>query len=598
LLYDIFDFVNNSPLRTFTHPTDQPFANFGVSLSAIGTQALIGAPGDNEGAISSGAVHLFDSLSGDLLHTFLNPTPAPSDHFGSSIAVVGDKVLIGAPGDDTFGTDAGAAYLFDIATFELLQTYFSPDPLAGAQFGFSVAALDENRVVVGAPSPNLILEPGAVYVFSIPHRVTISAPGQTATLQFPHLEDDDADGVPNHVEDGPNGTVDFNGDLVPDRQQANVASLTAADGSHVTLVGPEGTQFVDVSRLSTLPPGAPPAAFPLGLFDFTLEGVPAGGSVDVVFILHSAPNINAYYKFGRTPDDDPTDPPHWYDFSFDNTMTGAHFPIMGNRLTVTFVDGARGDEDPTPGRIHDPGGPAILVPDPNPLPGDYNANGEVDAADFVLWRKTLGTIVPPSTGADSSGNGVVDQSDYLVWKANYGETLPPIGAGALLALPHSRDLAEVAPAGLAMSATPVLTANNEERRAIVNEVAIPHFELRTRNFNSARTLGVERTGPDTSYFDARQDNALVAWLATLATPELTSAAGSLPEIDMIRVNNDSADVGLITVDLAFENIDTTSIWHHVGRTRVANSTKECRMGLTAFSGSPLRSPIISSTHRI
>lgn len=51
--------------------------------------------------------------------------------------------------------------------------------------------------------------------------------------------------------------------------------------------------------------------------------------------------------------------------------------------------------------------------------GDYDADGDVDAADYVLWRKTLNQIVAPGTGADGSKNGFVDQPDYDVWRSNF-----------------------------------------------------------------------------------------------------------------------------------------------------------------------------------
>ena len=51
-----------------------------------------------------------------LTQTILNPTPAIDDLFGKSVAISGDKVLIGAPRDDTGAKDSGAAYLFDAAT--------------------------------------------------------------------------------------------------------------------------------------------------------------------------------------------------------------------------------------------------------------------------------------------------------------------------------------------------------------------------------------------------------------------------------------------------------------------------------------------------
>jgi hypothetical protein len=60
------------------------------------------------------------------------------------------------------------------------------------------------------------------------------------------------------------------------------------------------------------------------------------------------------------------------------------------------------------------------------LAGDYNRNNAVDAADYVLWRKTLG--MTSLLLADGSGptpgvpNGVVDQPDYDYWSANFGTT--------------------------------------------------------------------------------------------------------------------------------------------------------------------------------
>jgi hypothetical protein len=64
------------------------------------------------------------------------------------------------------------------------------------------------------------------------------------------------------------------------------------------------------------------------------------------------------------------------------------------------------------------------------LTGDYNLNGVVDAADYVVWRNTLGTTGPLYAGADSSGNGIVDQADYLIWRANFGKTLPLPASGS------------------------------------------------------------------------------------------------------------------------------------------------------------------------
>ena len=58
--------------------------------------------------------------------------------------------------------------------------------------------------------------------------------------------------------------------------------------------------------------------------------------------------------------------------------------------------------------------------------GDYNLNGVVDAADYVVWRKTLGQIGGP-LAADGNGNGQIDTGDLAVWRAHFGQTA---GSGA------------------------------------------------------------------------------------------------------------------------------------------------------------------------
>jgi hypothetical protein len=53
------------------------------------------------------------------------------------------------------------------------------------------------------------------------------------------------------------------------------------------------------------------------------------------------------------------------------------------------------------------------------LPGDYNLDGEVNAADSVLWKKLKGTNNPR---ADGNRDGKIDQADYELWKAHLGQS--------------------------------------------------------------------------------------------------------------------------------------------------------------------------------
>lgn len=60
-------------------------------------------------------------------------------------------------------------------------------------------------------------------------------------------------------------------------------------------------------------------------------------------------------------------------------------------------------------------------------PGDYNGDGIVDAADYVVWRKTLGTT--DDLRADGNGNFIIDTGDFAVWRSAFG-TLYNFGSGA------------------------------------------------------------------------------------------------------------------------------------------------------------------------
>lgn len=62
---------------------------------------------------------------------------------------------------------------------------------------------------------------------------------------------------------------------------------------------------------------------------------------------------------------------------------------------------------------------ATLIP--SILAGDYNEDGTVDAADYAVWRDSLG-ISGAGLAADGSGNGLIDDADYNIWKNNFGAT--------------------------------------------------------------------------------------------------------------------------------------------------------------------------------
>jgi hypothetical protein len=77
----------------------------------------------------------------------------------------------------------------------------------------------------------------------------------------------------------------------------------------------------------------------------------------------------------------------------------------------------------------------LTLPVPPTVPGDYNKDGAVDAADYVEWRNTLNrAAIPAGTEADGSGNGTVGAEDLDFWKARFGN--PGSGASFGVAVPE------------------------------------------------------------------------------------------------------------------------------------------------------------------
>jgi hypothetical protein len=71
------------------------------------------------------------------------------------------------------------------------------------------------------------------------------------------------------------------------------------------------------------------------------------------------------------------------------------------------------------------------------LAGDYNKNGIVDAADYTVWRDSLGSTT--SLAADGNDNGVIDAGDYDVWVSKFGNRSGS-GANATAAVPEPATL--------------------------------------------------------------------------------------------------------------------------------------------------------------
>jgi hypothetical protein len=181
---------------------------------------------------------------------------------------------------------------------------------------------------------------------------------EKGAIQSCVASDGDIDGVPDPVEQGPQGNdpnYDGNKDGMSDSQQGNVASCQTHDRKHyVTMASSEpisDAAAVEKPAASGSPSGV---EFPYGFFEFAIHVLNPGDATKMIIYLPVNANPTTYYKYGPTPDD-PTN--HWYEFMYDDqTLTGAE--ISGNVVTLHFVDGQRGDDDLSAnGTIVDQGGP-------------------------------------------------------------------------------------------------------------------------------------------------------------------------------------------------------------------------------------------------
>jgi len=144
----VFDATTGALIHTLTNPNWRytVYGAFGSSVAVSGNCVVIGAYG--EGA---GYVFVFDAATGALIHNLTSPNSQEDGEFGYSVAVSGSTVAVGAPGETVGGyEDAGRAYVFDATTGALTQTLTSPNAQEGAWFGWSVAASGDT-VVVGSP---------------------------------------------------------------------------------------------------------------------------------------------------------------------------------------------------------------------------------------------------------------------------------------------------------------------------------------------------------------------------------------------------------------------------------------------------------------
>lgn len=94
----------------------RPFDRFGHSVAVDGTTAVVGAPGQDRMGADAGLVYRYE-LVGEAWTAYgyvVSSQVRPYDYFGHRVALSEGRAAVSAHGDDTLGTSAGAVYIFPL----------------------------------------------------------------------------------------------------------------------------------------------------------------------------------------------------------------------------------------------------------------------------------------------------------------------------------------------------------------------------------------------------------------------------------------------------------------------------------------------------
>ncbi len=158
--------------RTQGHDT-QPHDFFGSAVAIQGDWALVAASEESSGGDDAGAVYCFERADNGQWNEMAKIQAGdrePLDFFGAAVALAGDWAVIGAPGEDSGGSAAGACYFFahdGNGVWLEVDKVLANDLQNGSGFGTSVT-LWGHRALVGAnESSTSGPDPGSAYFLEL-----------------------------------------------------------------------------------------------------------------------------------------------------------------------------------------------------------------------------------------------------------------------------------------------------------------------------------------------------------------------------------------------------------------------------------------------
>jgi hypothetical protein len=154
--------------RKLTAVDNEVDDHFGAAVAISGDTAIVGVPGDDARGADSGSAQVFvyDGSAWSRQQVLLAADGAAGDAFGAAVAISGDTIVVGAHGSDALASLSGSAYVFvrTGAVWTQQQKLTASDGAAYDHFGWSVA-IDGDTILVGAMYEGAPTNSGSAYVF-------------------------------------------------------------------------------------------------------------------------------------------------------------------------------------------------------------------------------------------------------------------------------------------------------------------------------------------------------------------------------------------------------------------------------------------------
>jgi len=142
--------------------------HFGISVAIDGDYAIVGAYENDENGSNSGAAYIYNVRTGAEIHKLTASNGVASDLFGKSVAISGNYAIVGARfGDSPTINDSGTAYIFNVETGQEIHKLYSTGPGASERFGSSVAIHGNYAVIGERYDADKGSNAGAAYIFNV-----------------------------------------------------------------------------------------------------------------------------------------------------------------------------------------------------------------------------------------------------------------------------------------------------------------------------------------------------------------------------------------------------------------------------------------------